>query len=50
MKLQRNELEGKDIEAILTYIPAKDNTLKNNGGGHYNHTLFWKLLALNQRK
>lgn len=39
------ELEGKAIESILTYISPKDNALKNNGGGHYNHTLFWKLLT-----
>jgi Fe-Mn family superoxide dismutase len=38
------ELEGKDIESILSYVSPKDNALKNNGGGHYNHMLFWKIL------
>ena len=43
--LKGSALEGKTIETILTSISAKDNTLKNNGGGHYNHMLFWKILT-----
>jgi len=38
------ELEGKSLEEIQktgTDIPA----VRNNGGGHYNHSLFWELLT-----
>lgn len=38
------EMEGKSIDALLashTDIPA----VRNNGGGYYNHTLFWSILS-----
>ena len=41
--------QGKDIEDILknlNSIPEGIRTaVRNNGGGHYNHTLFWGLMA-----
>jgi Fe-Mn family superoxide dismutase len=40
------ELEGKSLDEIM-----KQSTLpmpvRNNGGGHWNHTFFWKLLKNN---
>ncbi|MEQ9454808.1 MAG: superoxide dismutase [Phycisphaeraceae bacterium] len=43
------EWEGKSIEQILTSLdklPAdKQGPVRNNGGGHYNHSLFWTLLT-----
>ncbi len=45
------ELENKSIEELLAdleSIPSDIRTaVRNNGGGHYNHTLFWKLLKAN---
>jgi Fe-Mn family superoxide dismutase len=40
------ELEGKSIEEIL--VAGFDNVaVRNNGGGFYNHDLFWKLMSPN---
>jgi Fe-Mn family superoxide dismutase len=45
-------LEGKpeadsSIEDILTNISKFAPAVRNNGGGHYNHSLFWTLLSPN---
>jgi Fe-Mn family superoxide dismutase len=45
------ELQSKSIEALigsLDSVPENIRTaVRNNGGGHYNHTLFWDLLSPN---
>ncbi len=38
------DLEGKSIEEIQKTGTDKP-AVRNNGGGHYNHTLFWELLT-----
>jgi Fe-Mn family superoxide dismutase len=42
------DLESKSLEELvrnLAAVPeALRTTVRNNGGGHYNHTLFWQLL------
>lgn len=45
-------LEGKpeansSIEDIIKNISKYPAAVRNNGGGHYNHTLFWTLLSPN---
>ncbi len=45
-----NDLKGKSIEALLGDLGAiKDEklmtTVRNNGGGHWNHTMFWESLT-----
>lgn len=37
--------KGLSIEALLQKLPAEETAIRNNGGGHYNHSLFWKLLS-----
>jgi Fe-Mn family superoxide dismutase len=42
-------LEGKSIEALIADIPGVPENIRgpvrNNGGGHWNHTFFWNLLG-----
>ena len=40
-------LEGKTIEELLADISKAPAPVRNNGGGHYNHTFFWNILAPN---
>ena len=39
------DLENKTIEEILSNISSAPMAVRNNGGGHYNHDLFWNILA-----
>ncbi len=40
-------MEGKSIEDILKNLDMKNMAVRNNGGGHYNHSLFWTVMAPN---
>jgi Fe-Mn family superoxide dismutase len=40
-------LEGKSIEEILAGVSAHSAAVRNNGGGFYNHSLFWKFMGPN---
>ena len=39
------ELEGKSIENILANLDMSNGGVRNNGGGFYNHSLFWKVMS-----
>lgn len=39
------EAESKGLEEILKEISKYAPAVRNNGGGHYNHSLFWKILS-----
>ena len=39
------DLEGKSIEDILASAGSAGSGIRNNGGGFYNHTLFWEVMA-----
>jgi Fe-Mn family superoxide dismutase len=41
------DLEGKSIEAILADISKLPVVVRNNGGGHFNHSLFWQIMGPN---
>jgi Fe-Mn family superoxide dismutase len=40
------EMEGKSIEALLAEH-SDNGAVRNNGGGYYNHTLFWSVMSPN---
>ena len=42
-------LEGKSIENILTNLDMDNKAVRNNGGGFYNHSLFWTVIHPNDR-
>lgn len=37
--------EKESIETILGSISTQSAAVRNNGGGHYNHELFWSILT-----
>ena len=38
------DLEGKSIEDILANLDMSNGAVRNNGGGFYNHSLFWSVM------
>ena len=38
---------GHSIEAIMSNVSKFSAAVRNNGGGHYNHSLFWTILTPN---
>ena len=47
--LEGTDLDGKPIEEVLKNLDAvpsdKQKAVRNNGGGHYNHSLFWESMS-----
>ncbi|PJA98577.1 MAG: superoxide dismutase [Ignavibacteriales bacterium CG_4_9_14_3_um_filter_30_11] len=44
------ELEGKTLEELMAEISSHSMAVRNNGGGHYNHSLFWSIMKKNGSK
>ena len=40
-------LAGKSLEELFSTISTLSPAVRNNGGGHYNHDLFWNILSPN---
>jgi Fe-Mn family superoxide dismutase len=38
-------LENQDIEELLSNLDMSNTALRNNGGGYFNHNLFWEILS-----
>ena len=45
--IEGTDLEGKTIENILANLDMDNGAVRNNGGGFYNHTLFWSVMSPN---
>src|ERR687894_3007204 len=47
--LDGTEWDGKPIEEVLQNLDSlpqdKQKVVRNNGGGHYNHALFWEIMS-----
>ena len=41
------DLQGKSIEALLKDLDMSNKAVRNNGGGYYNHCLFWNIMGPN---
>lgn len=45
--LEGTNKAGQSIEEILLSMDMSNGALRNNGGGYYNHCLFWKVMSPN---
>ena len=45
--VEGTDLEGKSIEDLLTNLDLLNSAVRNNGGGYYNHCLFWEIMSPN---
>lgn len=45
--IEGTEMEGKTIENILINLDMDHKAVRNNGGGYYNHNLFWAIMSPN---
>ncbi|KAA5538247.1 superoxide dismutase [Paenimyroides baculatum] len=45
--IEGTDLAGKSIEDILKNLDLNNKPVRNNGGGFYNHNLFWEIMAPN---
>lgn len=43
--IEGTSYEGKSIEEILGSVKESESGVRNNGGGFYNHALFWKIMS-----
>ncbi|MBU0635975.1 superoxide dismutase [Candidatus Micrarchaeota archaeon] len=50
---EKKEVKGKSIEELLAQldqVPSEIRTaVRNNGGGHYNHSLYWEFMTPNSK-
>lgn len=42
--VEGSELEGTSLEDLMTNVSKHPAAVRNNGGGHWNHSLFWSLM------
>ena len=42
--VEGTDLEGKSLEELLKGVLKHSAAVRNNGGGHFNHSLFWTIM------
>ena len=47
ISIEGTEMEGLDLKELLANISKYPAPVRNNGGGHFNHDLFWNILSPN---
>lgn len=45
--IEGTDMEGKSLEDLLANVSNHPTAVRNNGGGHYNHSLFWTIMKNN---
>ncbi|HWB63922.1 MAG TPA: superoxide dismutase [Chitinophagales bacterium] len=45
--IKGTEWETKSLEEILANVSKISPAVRNNGGGHWNHSMFWQIMAPN---
>ena len=45
--IEGTDLKGKSIEEILKTLDMSNSAVRNNGGGYFNHCLFWEVIGPN---
>ena len=43
--IEGTDLEGKSIEEILSNLDMSNTAVRNNGGGYFNHCLYWEAMS-----
>jgi len=43
--IKGTDLDGKSIEEILKGLDMNNGAVRNNGGGFFNHSLFWEIMS-----
>ena len=47
--IEGTDLDNQSIEEILYKLDMNNAPVRNNGGGYYNHTLFWTVMNPNNK-
>ncbi len=43
--VEGSEMAGKSIDELMATVSTLPQAVRNNGGGHWNHSFFWKTLS-----
>ena len=43
--IEGTDMADKSIEDLMKGLDMSNTAVRNNGGGHYNHSLFWTVMA-----